>query len=81
MPKLRVFSGAELCDFLIKHGFERVGQRASHVIMRRDQVSLPIPLHRQLDRGTLRELSAKAAYRVPCSSKKFLLVDVDILSP
>ena len=54
MPKLRVFSGAELCDLLIKQGFERVRQRGSHVIMRRDQVSFPVPLHRQLDRGTLR---------------------------
>jgi len=35
MPKLRVFSGAELCDFLTEHGFERVRQRGSHVIMRR----------------------------------------------
>jgi len=34
MPKLRVFSGAELCDLLAKQGFERVRQRGSHVIMR-----------------------------------------------
>ena len=56
MPKLRVFSGAELCNFLSEHGFERVRQRGSHVIMRRGQVSFPVPLHRQLDRGTLRAL-------------------------
>jgi hypothetical protein len=30
MPKLRVFSGAELCNFLSEHGFERVRQRSSH---------------------------------------------------
>jgi predicted RNA binding protein YcfA (HicA-like mRNA interferase family) len=54
MPKLRVFSGAELCDLLIKQGFERVRQRGSHVIMRRGDASFPVPLHRQLDRGTLR---------------------------
>ena len=54
MSKLRVFSGAELCDLLTKHGFERVQQRGSHVIMRRGRVSFPVPLHRQLDRGTLR---------------------------
>jgi predicted RNA binding protein YcfA (HicA-like mRNA interferase family) len=53
MPKLRVFSGAELCAFLERQGFERVRQRGSHVIMRRGAVSLPVPLHRQLDRGTL----------------------------
>ena len=54
MPKLRVLSGAELCDLLTKHGFERVRQRGSHVVMRRGSISLPIPLHRELDRGTLR---------------------------
>jgi predicted RNA binding protein YcfA (HicA-like mRNA interferase family) len=54
MPKLRVFSGAEVCDLLISQGFERVRQRGSHVIMRQGQVSLPVPLHSQLDRGTLR---------------------------
>ena len=53
MPKLRVFSGAELCNFLSEHGFERVRQRGSHVIMRRGQVSFPVPLHGQIDRGTL----------------------------
>jgi len=46
MPRLRVFSGAELCNFLSEHGFERVRQRGSHVIMRRGQVSFPIRLHR-----------------------------------
>jgi predicted RNA binding protein YcfA (HicA-like mRNA interferase family) len=34
MPRLRVFSGAELCDLLIKQGFEPVRQRGSHIIMR-----------------------------------------------
>jgi len=51
MPKLRVFSGVELCNFLSEHGFERVRQRGSHVIMRRGQVSFPVPLHGQLDRA------------------------------
>ena len=54
MPRLRVFSGAELCDLLSVHGFERVRQRGSHVVMRRGPVSLPVPLHREIDRGTLR---------------------------
>jgi predicted RNA binding protein YcfA (HicA-like mRNA interferase family) len=54
MPKLRLFSGAELCNLLVTHGFERVRQRGSHVIMRRGQISFPVPLHRELDRGTLR---------------------------
>ncbi|MEP6585655.1 MAG: type II toxin-antitoxin system HicA family toxin [Candidatus Udaeobacter sp.] len=68
MPKLRAFSGAELCNFLSEHGFERVRQRGSHVIMRRGQVSLPVPMHRQLDHGTLAALSAKAICRVQSSN-------------
>lgn len=48
MPKLRV-----LFTLLEQHGFHRVRQRGSHVIMRREAVSFPVPLHRQLDRGTL----------------------------
>jgi predicted RNA binding protein YcfA (HicA-like mRNA interferase family) len=54
MAKLRVFSGAQLCDLLVTQGFDRGRQRGSHVIMRRGQVSFPVPLHRELDRGTLR---------------------------
>lgn len=53
MPKLRVFSGAELCALLEKQGFERVRQRGSHAVMRRGSVSFPVPLHREIDRGTL----------------------------
>jgi predicted RNA binding protein YcfA (HicA-like mRNA interferase family) len=54
MPKLRAFSGAELCNLLSEHGFERVRQRRSHVIMRRGQISFPVPLHRQLPRHALK---------------------------
>ena len=66
MPKLRVFSGAELCNFLTKHGFEYAvrGRRRIDCIAAWEAVSdreianqrcsFPVPLHRQLDRGTLR---------------------------
>ena len=53
MPKLRVFSGAELSDLLTGQGFQRVRQRGSHIIMKRGTVSFPVPLHREVDRGTL----------------------------
>ncbi|MEO6871303.1 MAG: type II toxin-antitoxin system HicA family toxin [Chthoniobacterales bacterium] len=53
MPKLRVFSGAQLIALFEKHGYQRVRQRGSHVILRRDSVSFPVPLHREIDRGTL----------------------------
>jgi len=53
MPRLRVFSGAELCALLAEQDFVQVRQRGSHVIMKRGTVSFPVPLHRQVDRGTL----------------------------
>jgi predicted RNA binding protein YcfA (HicA-like mRNA interferase family) len=53
MSKLRVFSGAELVDLLRQHGFEQVRQRGSHVIVRKAGTSFPVPLHREVDRGTL----------------------------
>jgi predicted RNA binding protein YcfA (HicA-like mRNA interferase family) len=53
MPKLRVLSGRELCHLLEQNGFQNIRQRGSHVIMRKDRVSFPVPLHRTIDRGTL----------------------------
>ena len=53
MPKLRVFSGAELCDLLTEQGFQHARQRGSHIIMKRGPISFPVPLHREVDRGTL----------------------------
>ena len=53
MPKLRVLSGRELCHPLEENGFRNIRQRGSHVIMRKDRISFPVPLHRSIDRGTL----------------------------
>ncbi len=57
MSKLRVLSGREVCSILKKHGFGEVRQRGSHVIMQRrtseSTVTVPVPDHRELKRGTL----------------------------
>ena len=53
MPRLRALSGRELCQLLEQKGFRNIRQRGSHVIMRKDRVSFPVPLHRTIDRGTL----------------------------
>jgi len=53
MPKLRVLSGREVCYLLEQNGFQNIRQRGSHVIMRKERISLPVPLHRTVDRGTL----------------------------
>ena len=53
-PALPVVSGQEAVTALSKIGFERVGQRGSHVKLR-DQGgrTVIVPTHRELARGTL----------------------------
>ena len=66
MPKLRVLSGREVLQILRGFGFEECGQRGSHVKVRRQLEhgpiqSLTVPLHQEIDRGTLH-----ASYRQAC---------------
>jgi len=60
MPKLRVLSGSEVCKILTKHGFVRVRQSGSHIIMRRQltdrSITVPVPNHSELARGTLKSI-------------------------
>jgi len=60
MPKLRVFSGAELCQLLVEHGFRKVRQRGSHVVMQKadggSTVTVPVPQHKEIRAGTLRSI-------------------------
>jgi predicted RNA binding protein YcfA (HicA-like mRNA interferase family) len=57
LGKLRVFSGAEICDLLGANGFGAIRQRGSHRIMQKrtegSTVTVPVPLHDPLRRGTL----------------------------
>jgi predicted RNA binding protein YcfA (HicA-like mRNA interferase family) len=57
MPRLGVFSGAELCRLLEKEGFANVRQRGSHVVMQRrageQTITVPIPMHKEIRTGTL----------------------------
>lgn len=57
MPKLRVLSGRELCKILAQHGFEKVRQKGSHIIMQKQQenttITIPVPDHDELKTGTL----------------------------
>ncbi len=52
---LPVTSGGELVRFLVKQGFVIKRQKGSHVILKHsDKRITSVPLHRELDRGTLR---------------------------
>lgn len=57
MVKRRVLSGRDVCDILAAHGFIDVRQRGSHCVMQRETggvtVTVPVPLHPDLRRGTL----------------------------
>lgn len=57
MPKLKVFSGAELCRLLELNGFVNVRQRGSHRVMQKKTdggtVTVPVPMHNAIKIGTL----------------------------
>ena len=60
MGKLRVLSGREVCAILAAHGFERVRQKGSHILMQRrtqrGTTTVPVPDHKELKSGTLRAI-------------------------
>ena len=54
MAKLPRISGAEVIKILSKFfGFRALRQRGSHITLTNDSVFLTVPLHKDLDRGTL----------------------------
>jgi predicted RNA binding protein YcfA (HicA-like mRNA interferase family) len=60
MPRLRVLSARQVCDILEKHGFVKVRQTGSHIIMRRQLldrgITVPVPNHSEIARGTLKSI-------------------------
>jgi predicted RNA binding protein YcfA (HicA-like mRNA interferase family) len=67
--KLRVLSGFDVVRILAQFGFQQIGQRGSHVKLRRDHLgnrqTLHIPMHRELRPGTLRSIYQQALNYVP----------------
>ncbi|MEX2017539.1 MAG: type II toxin-antitoxin system HicA family toxin [Candidatus Pacearchaeota archaeon] len=54
MTKLPRISGVEVIKILARFfGFRTLRQRGSHVTLTNDIVFLTVPLHKELDRGTL----------------------------
>jgi predicted RNA binding protein YcfA (HicA-like mRNA interferase family) len=60
LDRLRVLSGTEVSKILEQHGFVAVRQRGSHRIMQSQKdgtsVTVPVPLHNTLRRGTLQSI-------------------------
>jgi predicted RNA binding protein YcfA (HicA-like mRNA interferase family) len=66
MASLPVVSGAEAIRAFERAGWQRARQKGSHVSLTKASVNanLSIPLHRELDRGTLRKLIRLAGLSV-----------------
>ncbi|MEE2716296.1 MAG: type II toxin-antitoxin system HicA family toxin [SAR324 cluster bacterium] len=64
LGKLRVFSGQDLKRLLEQHGFQRVRQRGSHMILQKQVVgstiTIPVPDHREIRQGTPRSIIRKS---------------------
>ncbi len=60
MGKIKVLSGIEVCRILAENGFVNVRQRGSHIVRQKrlpgTTITVPVPNHRELDRGTLRSI-------------------------
>ena len=60
MGKLRILSGREICQILLKHGFENVRQRGSHIVMQKkimgSTITVPVPDHKEVRIGTLKSI-------------------------
>ncbi|MCC6393832.1 MAG: type II toxin-antitoxin system HicA family toxin [Bryobacterales bacterium] len=69
MPKLRTLSGRDLLRIFAICGFTLNSQRGSHVKLRRivqnKQQTLTIPLHDEIDQGTLRAIFRQALRYIP----------------
>jgi len=57
LPRFQVLSGKDVCKIMSKHGFEKVRQKGSHIIMQKKEgdttITVPVPDHQELRAGTL----------------------------
>ena len=64
MPKLKRVSGQEAIRSLQRLGFERVRQRGSHVVLKKEttegEIACVVPLHDELAIGTLHGILKQA---------------------
>ena len=69
-PKLKRLSGPEVLAIFHGFGFETHSQQGSHVKLRRitvtgEKQTLTIPIHVELDAGTLRAIIRQASRYIP----------------
>ena len=59
MPKLPVVSGKKVIKALSRIGFRHIRTSGSHAILCKEngeKISVPVPLHRELAKGTLKSI-------------------------
>ncbi len=69
-PRLKRLSGGQVLTIMAAFGFHVHSQRGSHVKLRRigqsgEKQTLTIPLHTELDPGTIRAIMRQAARYIP----------------
>lgn len=60
MPELPKLSGKDIIKILGLLGFNKVRQKGSHVVLRKEHCGCVIPLHREVAVGTLRSALKQA---------------------
>jgi predicted RNA binding protein YcfA (HicA-like mRNA interferase family) len=70
MARLKSLSGDDLLRIFAQFGFTKFSQRGSHVKLRRQitaggRQTLTIPLHREVDKGTLHAILRQAQRYIP----------------
>ena len=69
MPKLPILSGKEMIKILGKIGFVHIRTSGSHAILNRQdlikgKITLPVPLHPELAKGTLKSIMNQAGFEL-----------------
>jgi predicted RNA binding protein YcfA (HicA-like mRNA interferase family) len=69
-PKLKRLSGKDVVTILARFGFSIYSQKGSHAKLRRvletgEKQTLTIPIHEELDIGTLRAIVNQATHYIP----------------
>lgn len=69
MPKLKALSGNEVVKIFYSFGFANESQKGSHVKLSRTvndkKEALTIPLHQEIDKGTLHAIIRQASKFIP----------------
>ena len=61
MPRLPVLSGREIVNILHAEGFSTVGQRGSHMRLKKNSQIVIVPMHDEIPVGTLKSIIRQSA--------------------